>query len=194
LKGIKSFFPAPGGARPRPRALIMPGKLLGDQRDDRAAMASPSSRTRRGSPPVAAMWARRFSRSADGVADDRAVAAKTRLGDHPALVEQGAVGNVVGIEVGHQGGGLRAVIVGDQQHAPVPLIGPGDHESRPLDFAGFELEARGAWGRLRGGRSRQAGQTDAKIRAVRTGRSRRKPGEESRIAALTLRRPGAAGR
>ena len=124
-------------------ALVMVGELLGDQCDDRAAHGIAFQHDAAWFAAEGGDVRPEVFQVGDGVADDHAVAAIARGGDHPAPIEKGAAGQVVGIEVGDQGRFHIAKSVGEKQHGAIPLSGPGDHEFRPLDFAGVELNARG---------------------------------------------------
>ena len=94
-----------------------------------------------------------------GIADDESVATVTRLGHDPAFLDQGMVGEVGGVEIGHERSGLVAQSVRQQQDPAVPENRPHKGELRPLDLTrdhGGCAEGRGA----RGGRAHEHGQSD----------------------------------
>ncbi len=85
----------------------------------------------------------------DGVGDDDAVATVAGFRDHPAFIEEGPVGEVLGKEIGEQGAVFSAVAVGEEEHAVVPELRVGDGKRRAADRAGFQRDRRRGRGRSR---------------------------------------------
>ncbi len=76
----------------------------------------------------------------DRIGHDEAVAPVARGRDHPAFIEQRAIGALVREQLGGQRAFLRTESGGKQQEAAVPALGPGDGKLRGAQFT--DLHAR----------------------------------------------------